>query len=145
MPRRRSRTARRRSLLFVGEESQDEESDQEDDEGDGQADLDEAFDLKINAKSTRDLDRVADLCEVAIEKGLDESAEKQARQLWASVLYDHAKQLQRRIAPGGTLSTRWRWLRREAMQPAVPLAGVRQDRAETDYTFSSPPSPRTAA
>ena len=93
--------------------SEDQDEDQADESG--RADLDEAFDLKINAKSTRDLDKVADLCESAIEKGLDDAAEKQARDLWSSVLYDHAKQLHRRIAPGGTLSTRWRWLRREAI------------------------------
>ena len=100
------------------DDSDDEkkEDDEDDDEEDGgQSDLDAAFDLKINAKSTRDLDGVADLCESAVEKGLDADAEKQARDLWSSVLFDHAKQLQRRIAPGGTLSTRWRWLRREAI------------------------------
>lgn len=98
------------------DENENEDQDDSDEEGSGgQSDLDAAFDLKINAKSTRDLDGVADLCESAIEKGLDAVVEKQARELWSSVLYDHAKQLQRRIAPGGTLSTRWRWLRREAI------------------------------
>ena len=91
----------------------DEEKD--DDRKGGQADLDKAFESKINAKSTRDLDKVADLCESAVEKGLEKASQRMARDLWASVLYDHAKQLQRRIAPGGKLSTRWRWLRREAI------------------------------
>ncbi len=91
----------------------------------GQADLDKAFELKIAVTSTRDLDRVADLCELAIEKGLDAESEAQAKELWASVLYDNARQLDLRIAPDGTLSTRWRWLRSQAisrLQKAIELS-----------------------
>ena len=81
----------------------------------GQADLDKAFQLKITASSTRDLDKVADLCESAIENGLPRESEEQAKDLWASVLIDHAQRLNRRIAPRGQLSTRWRWLRSQAI------------------------------
>ena len=97
------------------EETSDDDSEDEKDETGGQADLDEAFQKKIAASSTRDLDKVADLCESAIEKGLSKESTEQATELWSSVLIDHAKQLNRRIAPRGQLSTRWRWLRSQAI------------------------------
>jgi len=87
------------------------------DNGDGKAeetpgldDLDKAFDLKINSKSTRDLDKVARLCEQAIEKGLNEAGEEQAKVLAKTAYYEHAKQLTARILPGpqGKPDPRWK-------------------------------------
>ena len=95
------------------------------DNGDGKAeetpgleDLDKAFDLKISSKSTRDLDKVARLCEQAIEKGLNEAGEEQAKVLAKTAYYEHAKQLSARILPGlrGRRDPRWKPLRREALR-----------------------------
>ena len=97
----------------------------------GQEDLNKAFELKITVATTRDLDRVADLCESAIEKGLDADSRKQAEELWASVLSDHAKQLEQRIAPGGIPSTRWRWLRSQAISRLQKSIELRPERIES--------------
>ncbi|MEM9412457.1 MAG: tetratricopeptide repeat protein [Planctomycetota bacterium] len=102
------------SDLDSEDQATDEAGDNET-ESDGQPDLDEAFELKLTASSTRDLDRIGDLCESAIEKGLNPESEAQAKALWSSVLFNHAKQLNRRIAPNNKLSTRWRWLRSQAI------------------------------
>jgi tetratricopeptide (TPR) repeat protein len=103
---------------------------QNQDENDGQADLDEAFEMKIAVTSTRELDKIADLCESALNKGLDDESKEQAIELWATVLYDHAVELDRRIAPQGIPSTRWRWLRQQAisrLEKAVELRPAKID------------------
>ena len=84
----------------------------------GLDDLDKAFDLKINSQSTRDLDKVARLCEQAIEKGLNDAGEEQAKVLAKTAYYEHAKQLSSRILPGprGRRDPRWKALRREALR-----------------------------
>ena len=81
----------------------------------GDAELDQAFTMKLNAKSTRDLDNVVDLCESAIEKGLDEEGEEQAKQLAASALFEHADQLSRQILVTANRDRRWQPLRRRAL------------------------------
>ncbi len=60
-------------------------------EGDatGQADLDAATSLKLSASSMADLEQVIELCESAIEKGLDEDSEKLARSLVTATLFQH--------------------------------------------------------
>ncbi len=103
------------------------------DDGDGKAeetpgldDLDKAFDLKINSKSTRDLDKVARLCEQAIEKGLNQAGEEQAKVLAKTAYYEHAKQLSSRILPGprGKPDPRWKPLRREALRRLVKAVEI---------------------
>ena len=83
----------------------------------GDATLDEAFSMKLSAKSTRDLDKVVDACEKAIEEGLDEEGEEQAKQLAAAALYEHAEQLSLPIlVPAGTeRDRRWQVFRRQAL------------------------------
>ena len=56
----------------------------------GQADLDKATELKVTAESLGDLEKVAKLCESALQKGLDEGNQKFAKQLLTSTLYQHA-------------------------------------------------------
>ena len=94
------------------------ENDGKTEETPGLDDLDKAFDLKISSKSTRDLDKVARLCEQAIEKGLNEAGEEQAKVLAKTAYYEHAKQLSTRILPGlrGRRDPRWKPLRREALR-----------------------------
>ena len=81
----------------------------------GDETLDEAFSMKLSAKSTRDLDKVVDLCEQAMEDGLDEEGEEQAKQLAAAALYEHAEQLARPILVPTQRDRRWQIYRRQAL------------------------------
>ena len=105
------------------DDSEEQDSDDEDDDQDerkleGQEDLDAAFLKKVDATTTRDLDKVAKLCQQAIEKGLKPDSEKQAKQLWSAVLMDYARQLDAKISEGGAndRNRRWRFYRREALK-----------------------------
>ena len=55
----------------------------------GQADLDAATSLKLGASSMADLERVIELTESAIEKGLDEENEELAKSLVTATLFQH--------------------------------------------------------
>ena len=114
----------------TAEDAKDDSADKAEEKVNGQADLDKAFEKKIVVSSTRDLDDIADLCESAIEKGLDAESEKQAKELWASVLYQHAVQLNRAISPNGTLSTRWRWLRQQAISRLSKVIEIKPDKVD---------------
>ncbi len=81
----------------------------------GDATLDEAFSMKLTAKSTRDLDKVVDLCEQAIEEGLDEEGDEQAKQLAGAALYEHAEQLSRPILVPSGRDRRWKFYRKQAL------------------------------
>jgi predicted Zn-dependent protease len=62
----------------------------------GSKDLDDAFMLNIEARTTADLDRIAQLCESALKKGLDESETQQAKLLAAESLQRFANSLAQR-------------------------------------------------
>lgn len=81
----------------------------------GDETLDQAFSMKLTAKSTRDLDKVVDLCEQAIEEGLDEEGDEQAKQLAGAALYEHAEQLSRPILVPAGRDRRWQIYRRQAL------------------------------
>ena len=72
----------------------------------GQPLLDQATELKLNAKSFDDLEKVADLCEEAINKGLDKENSAFARQLMSASLFDRASRLS---APALTNPPDRRW------------------------------------
>lgn len=59
--------------------------------------LDKATDLKLDANSPRDLERVVQLCEEAIEEGLDEANEKLANKILAASAFQRAKALWQRL------------------------------------------------
>ncbi len=80
---------------------------------DGEALLDKAVDLKLEAKTPRDMDKIADLCEEAIEKGLEN--DETAKKLWASVNIEHARLLARKVFTP-TPDTRWKFLRQQALE-----------------------------
>lgn len=62
-------------------------------ENDGQADLDKATELQLKVESLADLERVCDLCESALSKGLDDGNKQFATQLLTSTQYEHAARL----------------------------------------------------
>ncbi|MCP4099633.1 MAG: hypothetical protein GY748_25720, partial [Planctomycetaceae bacterium] len=84
-------------------------------ETDGSAELEQAFQQKIDATSSRDLDKVVKLCEAAIKKGLDEGSLEQAQQLASSVLFQQADQLGQKIFATGAQDPRWRVYRSQAL------------------------------
>lgn len=126
------------------DESEDQDSDDEEDSDDdqesddkagkleGQKDLDAAFAKKVGATTTRDLDKVAQLCESAIEKGLNPGAEKQAKQLWSAVLMDYARQLDAKISEGGAndRNRRWRFFRREALKRLKKISEITPEKTD---------------
>jgi len=95
----------------------------QEDEFPGEADLNEAVDLNLVAETDREFDEIADLCESAIEKGLDEKGEALAKQIWASALLTYAKGHAERIFDGSA-GPRWQIFRTRALnrlQRAVEL------------------------
>jgi tetratricopeptide (TPR) repeat protein len=84
------------------------------DKVDGSELLGQATELRMTASSTRDLDRVADLCEDAIAAGLDSESEELARQLWASALHEAATVLSDRVL-GAELDRRWQFYRQQSL------------------------------
>ncbi len=63
----------------------------------GEEDLESAFDLKLKAEKVGDYEDVVKLCISAIEKGLDEEGENEAKSLASSALYQQAEQLKLRL------------------------------------------------
>ena len=101
------------------EEEEEEDGDEEssEDEGNGQTaseDLAEAFELKISARTTSDLDKIVKLCESALKKGLDENESGQANYLASESLLRFAEGMAKR-----TFATpqdrRWRIYRAQAL------------------------------
>ena len=97
---------------------------------DGNADLDKAFDAKLNATSTKDLDAVVKLCESAIEKGLDKEGQETAKTLAGSALFEHAEQLGQRIFASSGQDTRWRIYRSQALSRLRKVNEFQPDMAE---------------
>ena len=112
---------------FFQEEKQEEEKNQDEN---GDADLDAALELNITAKSLRDLDKVAELCESAIDKGLDADGEKQARQIWVASLLEYADQLSTQILVTGARDRRWRKFRRDALSRLDQLVDLDPEQFE---------------
>jgi len=63
-------------------------------------DLEAAFDRKIQAKTIRDFEEVVKLCKSAIEKGLEEEDQQEAKLLASNALFEHAQQLTARLGRG---------------------------------------------
>ena len=82
---------------------------------DGRADLDKATELQLSARTLRDLESVARLCESALKAGLPKADQEFAKQLASSAMFQYGE----RVA-AGALSTppnpRWPLLRQAAMQ-----------------------------
>lgn len=82
---------------------------------DGSEDLDRAFTLKLEARTTKDLEEVARLCESALEKGLDDKDAARAKQLAAASLFEFADQLGNRIFTSDGRDRRWQLYRAQAL------------------------------
>lgn len=85
-------------------------------ENEGQPDLDKAVDLKLDAESMEDLEKVAELCESALEKGLEEEDQRFAKQLLTSVRYQRAETYARNVLESAQQRRDWQMLRSQAIE-----------------------------
>lgn len=85
-------------------------------ENEGQADLDKALELNINAKNDADLEKVEDLAESALKKGLDKDNTDFAKKLLGATLYARARQLTAAIFEQQPPSPRWPFIRTVSMR-----------------------------
>ena len=81
----------------------------------GQEDLDNATLAKLSADSLTDLETVVELCDSALEKGLDESNQEFARSLLKSTLFEQASGLSRLIFDQQPPDARWRQIRQVSL------------------------------
>ncbi len=81
----------------------------------GQAKLDEATSLKLNAATPADLGKVIELCEQAIEAGLDEGNTRLAKQLIAASAFQRASQMVQSLPAVANNPNALRQLRRRTM------------------------------
>lgn len=81
----------------------------------GQADLDQATQLKLEAKTLTDLGEVIRLCESALRKGLDDENRALANQLLAATLIQRGSQVARMIFEDRT-DPKWTEYRQRALE-----------------------------
>ncbi|RCS52900.1 hypothetical protein DTL42_08720 [Bremerella cremea] len=81
----------------------------------GQADLDKAVDMKLDAENMEDLGKVAELCEEALKKGLNQEDQAFAKQLLTSVRYQRAEAMAKGILEEAQQRKDWKDLRTQAV------------------------------
>jgi tetratricopeptide (TPR) repeat protein len=82
---------------------------------DGTEDFEKATALKVNARRPLDFDRVVQLCESALEKGLDPASAEFCRRMMLDALLEYARQASSRILVPNP-DTRWRFMRGESLK-----------------------------
>ncbi len=82
----------------------------------GQADLNEAIDAKLAVDELDDYARVLDLCQRAIDKGLDEESRKFAEDLYTGTLIDRAGMLTEALFQSARPNAQWPRIRAFAMR-----------------------------
>lgn len=82
---------------------------------DGTEDFEKATALKVNARRPLDFDRVVQLCESALEKGLDPASAEFCRRMMLDALLEYARQASNRILVPNP-DTRWRFMRGESLK-----------------------------
>jgi tetratricopeptide (TPR) repeat protein len=85
-------------------------------EGEGQADLDAATDLQVNAESLADLEKVSELIESALKKGLEKDQQDFAKRMLAATLYQHADRLSKSIFEQKPPTRNWQLVRQHALK-----------------------------
>jgi tetratricopeptide (TPR) repeat protein len=97
-------------------ESEDRVEDKADSENRGQDKLDEASSLKLGADSLADLAKVIELCEEAMEEGLDEDNTQLAKQILAASAFQRAQLRVQRLPSVANNPNAVRRLRRETLE-----------------------------
>ncbi|MBL8891424.1 MAG: tetratricopeptide repeat protein [Planctomycetaceae bacterium] len=108
-------------------EKQDEAKQAE--QEDGTADFEKATELKLNARRPMDLDKVVQLCESALKKGLDPATEEFCRRLMLDSLMEYARISSARILTPQQ-DPRWRFLRGEALKRLTKVVGLEENNVE---------------
>lgn len=85
-------------------------------ENEGQADLDKATELQLTAETLADLEKVVELGESALKKGLDEGQTALAKQILAASLFQHASRHAAAIFEQSPPSRQWPLLRQYALR-----------------------------
>ena len=93
-------------------------------ENEGQADLDKATDLQLGAESLGELEKVIELAESALKKGLDEGQTEFAKQMLAATLYQHANRTAEAIFGQTPPSRRWMQARDLALEDVAKAANL---------------------
>jgi tetratricopeptide (TPR) repeat protein len=97
---------------------------------DGTADFEKATALKLNARRPIDFDQVVQLCESALQKGLDPATADFCRRMMLDSLLEYARGSSARIlAPNR--DSRWRYLRGETLKRLVKAVEIAPDSAES--------------
>ncbi|MEZ6094893.1 MAG: tetratricopeptide repeat protein [Pirellulaceae bacterium] len=113
-------------MANFGYAQETEQQEQKQQDSTAHEDLDKAFELKIMASNTKDLEDIVELCESAIEKGLKDENLVQANDLLTSSLLEYAQQYEALIfAPSPDV--RWRVYRRKALESLKKLTEIKQD------------------
>lgn len=99
-------------------------------ENKGQADLDEATEKKLEAKTLGDLGDVVALCESALKKGLDEGGTAFAKQLLGSTLLQRGTLLTRPIFDQNPPAPQWSQLRTLALADLEKAVEAQPDLGE---------------
>lgn len=97
----------------------------------GQADLEKATEAKISATTITDLSDVVNLCESAIEKGLDEENRRFANHLLASSLAERGKTIAARIVTESNPSPEWPRFRDAAVKDIEQSVGIISDQPDS--------------
>ncbi len=102
---------------------------------DGETDLAKATTTKLEAKSLADYDKVVELLESALKKGLDEDSTESANELLQATLLDYSKRL---TAPIFTppQDARWQFLRDQALKKLEKLEKMDNKWSETYYLIA---------
>lgn len=96
----------------------------------GLADLNKATELQLNAETLADLEKVAQLCEDALEKGLNAENQTFAKELLASTLMDHARKLSQAVLDQQPPNPRWPAIRGFAVRDLDKAIKHQPDLAE---------------
>ena len=89
----------------------------------GQADLDKATELQLTAETHDELEKVVELAESALKKGLDDGQTAFAKQMLSATLFQNATRRAAGIFEQSPPSKRWPQLRTEALKDIAKAKG----------------------
>lgn len=113
----------------VQDTEQEKQEDAQETQEDGTADFEKATELKVNARRPIDLDRVVQLCESAIKKGLDPASKEFCQRMMLDSLMEYARLSSNRILATNR-DPRWRFLRSESIKRLMKVVELAPETAE---------------
>ncbi len=107
----------------------------QDSQDDGEDLLDEAIQLQLEADTPRDYDKIADLCEEAIDAGLSDESTATAKQMWASACLEYAQSHAERVF-STPQDPRWQFLRQQALKRLEKAVELNPQMAEAHLAIA---------